>query len=302
MGQFQTFEGPDLVTFSPSVPFVNQPFSVSLYTPAINVIPGFRTMFVEPHQYELREGNAVVSNDYSYDSATHIITFDNVRLTNPGTHTLAWVDVTDQRTLYTFDIPIPKPPNPKPICFGEGTDILCVDPISRKPFYKKIEHLKEGDYVKTYKRGTRKVQEIVQGTMKNNPNVWHHCMYVMRKRHGMTGDLMVTGGHSVLVDSLPAHIKKKQIPLLGGNLRIEDRYMWLASECPLFEPIQDNETYTYYHIALKHKNEPNRKYGIWANGVLTETASEKQIRNDPLLPIKRPMVPVKKKPMGLTLK
>jgi streptogramin lyase len=389
--QFQIFPGPDLVTANP---VFNQPFSVSLYTPQIPVIPGFKTHFVLPHQYQLREGNTVLSTTYTYDPATHIMTFDDVTLTTQGSHTLAWFDVTAEKTLYLFVIQLIKTPsfttfptilqkntpfsvylnvsyiethqyelregntvidtnptydpmsqmiaNPdpnltlktpatthnvvfnhvvltrrgshtltyydattqqsvfsfviyinNPICFGKGTDILCVHPLSGKSMYKKIEHLKEGDLVKTYKRGIKKVQEIVQGSLENDPDVWHHCMYKMKKRPGMTGDLMVTGGHSILVDAvqIPDSVVRKQKSLLG-SINIEDKYMWLASECPFFQKIQDNETYTYYHIALEHDNEPTRKYGIWANGILTETASEKQIRNDPLIPLgsKKPTI------------
>jgi hypothetical protein len=171
-----------------------------------------------------------------------------------------------------------------PVCFGKGTDILCVDPPSGKVFYKKIEDIKEGDWIKTYKRGAKRVEEKIEGSLENNPSVWHQCMYRMRKRVGMTNDLWVTGGHSILVDSLPAYIKKRQIRMLGGNMRIEEKYMWLASECGLFERIENKKRYTYYHISLENKDEPNRKYGIWANGILTETASEREIRKNALIP------------------
>jgi hypothetical protein len=271
--------------------------TVSLYTPKIQVIPGTPTMPSPPHVYQLLKKGRVVSTTYSYDFATHVFTFKNVDLSKPGTHEYVWYDATAQKTLYRFTIQIGNP-----ICFGKGTDILCVHPLTGKTVYKKIEHLKEGDLVKTYKRGTKRIAEIIQGEFINNPGVWHHCMYKMAKRPGMTGDLMVTGGHSILMDKtkMPAHVIKKQMGLLGGNISVEDKYMWLASECPLFERIVDNETYTYYHIALEHDKDPTKKYGIWANGVLTETASEKQIRNDPLLPIGNRQRQRQNKKMGIS--
>jgi hypothetical protein len=129
-----------------------------------------------------------------------------VDLTKPGTHEYVWYDATAQKTLYRFTIQ-----NGNPICFGKGTDILCVHPLTGKTVYKKIEHLKEGDLVKTYKRGTKRIAEIIQGEFINNPGVWHHCMYKMAKRPGMTGDLMVTGGHSILVDSLSVREELQQM-------------------------------------------------------------------------------------------
>jgi hypothetical protein len=173
-----------------------------------------------------------------------------------------------------------------PICFGKGTDILCVHPITKKPMYCKIEDLKPGDLVKTYKHGAKRIERIAKGNLKNNVDVWYECMYRMKKREGMTEDLWVTGGHSVLVDKLPSYIKKKEMGILGVSMRIEDKYMWLASECGLFEKIEDEKVYSYYHMSLEGENE-YKKYGIWGNGVLTETASKMEIERNVLKPINK---------------
>jgi hypothetical protein len=189
--------------------------TVSLYTPKIQVIPGTPTMPSPPHSYQLLKNGRVVSTTYSFDFATHIFTFKDVDMLEPGTYEFVWYDATAKKTLYRFTIH-----NGNPICFGKGTDILCIHPDTGKPVYKKIETLKEGDLVKTYKRGIKRITEIIEGEFINNPNVWHNCMYKMSKRPGMTNDLWVTGGHSILIDKLkiPTNIVKKQLKILGSNI------------------------------------------------------------------------------------
>ena len=50
--------------------------------------------------------------------------------------------------------------------------------------------------------------------MINNPNYWNLCMYKMEKnekseKNGLTEDLIVLGGHSLLVDELSDDVREK---------------------------------------------------------------------------------------------
>jgi photosystem II stability/assembly factor-like uncharacterized protein len=162
-------------------------------------------------------------------------------------------------------------------CFNQGTKILTGDNI-----YLPIECLKEGDLVKTYKRGNRKIAKMHSGKLINNCKCPNECMYKMRKTssNGLTDDLMVTGGHSILVDSLEDHpsYKKKMMKKMGSVQMIEDKYLLLVGFSKEFERIQTNEVFTFYHFILENDGNDNEQYGVWANGLLTETPSKNQFR------------------------
>ena len=140
---------------------------------------------------------------------------------------------------------IPFPENAA--CFNQGTKILCTHG------YIPIEQIVPGMLVETYVHGPVAVKELVHGTLLNNPDVPMNCMY-------QCGDLIVTGGHHVLVDHDTDH----------GV--IDGKKMLLASESDMFEKVINNDIYNYYHLVLC--GEPDRQYGIWAESVLCESLSE----------------------------
>ena len=37
--------------------------------------------------------------------------------------------------------------------------------------------------------------------------------------------------------------------------------------------------FTYYHLTVESDGDENKRYGIWANGILSETPSKKQFLN-----------------------
>ena len=81
-------------------------------------------------------------------------------------------------------------------------DLFCLK--NDKEEYLPIQDLRKGDIVKTYLHGYRKIDLIGKGQMVNNPNSWHRCMYLLEKteENKLTEDLIVTGGHALLVDKL----------------------------------------------------------------------------------------------------
>ena len=170
------------------------------------------------------------------------------------------------------------PPNAS--CFNEGTQILCFDEVNGNEVYKPIETLSKGELVKTYKHGYRKIDLIGKGQFKNDPNVFHSCMYKLPKTENMVDDLMITGYHSILVDDLNEHLNEKEIAhsakLFGGELhKIDDKYLLLSSISSLFTKMEDDNMYTYYHFVLEGDGNPEDRYGIYANGVLCDTPTRK---------------------------
>jgi hypothetical protein len=150
-------------------------------------------------------------------------------------------------------------------CFGEGTQILTIENEEEK--YVAVEKLVEGSVVKTYKHGARKIAKIVSGSFINDPQEPKRCMYKLPKTDAMTNDLILTGGHAVLVDESPK----------GLQFKIDDKYLSFAENNADFEKIDDHQIYKYYNFSIENDGDKDRRFGVWANGVLCETPSEKQL-------------------------
>lgn len=170
-----------------------------------------------------------------------------------------------------------------PSCFAEGTRILCYDPKTRQEKYRCVETLSPGDLVKTYLHGYRPVACVGRGALTHEPlssasrsgvALAHRSMYRMR-----TEDLVLTGGHGLLVDpsvlSGNANLAMANALVLGSQ-RIDDKVLLAAAVHPDFERVAESRPFAYYHFALSDKSDPERRYGVWANGVLCDTPSQAQ--------------------------
>jgi hypothetical protein len=168
---------------------------------------------------------------------------------------------------------------PEPVCFNEGTKILCLNDSGEDEYFP-IENLRKGDLVKTYKHGYKKIDLIGKNTMKNSIGIFTSCMYKMEKteKNGLIEDLIVTGGHSILVDDLGEY-KEENDKLLGSTQIIDDKYLLLACISKDFVKINNNNVYTYYHFTLENDGDDDARFAVWANGVLTETPSKKYFIN-----------------------
>jgi hypothetical protein len=161
-------------------------------------------------------------------------------------------------------------------CFNEGTKILYLNK-KMKDDYIPIEKLRKGDFIKTYKHGYRKIDLIGRNILINNPAIYKNCMYKMVKTetNGLMEDLIVTGGHSILVDSMTEEENELNEQLFWGEVpMIDKKYLLLAAVSTHFEQIKNKKPYVYYHLVLDNEDDDEARYGIWANGILTETPSK----------------------------
>ncbi len=164
------------------------------------------------------------------------------------------------------------------LCFNKGTKILSLrDGIE---MYIPIEELdKEKDLVKTYLNGFKKISGVKHMILNNNPEDFTSCMYIMEKQRDMIDDLVVSGGHSILEDSYEStEAEKMHKELFGGEIeKIDNKVLVLAGKSSKFKQIKNKEIFDIYHIALEGENDKNedKRYGIWANGVLTESTYKK---------------------------
>jgi len=174
---------------------------------------------------------------------------------------------------YTYTVTAADTP-----CFNEGTKILCLNKNFEEK-YVPIEKLRKGDIVKSYKHGYRKIDLIGKGIMINNSNINNNRMYKMIKteKNGLIKDLLITGGHSILVDDLGS--LKEENEKIIGEVKIDDKYLLLASVSKDFIKIKENKEFTYYHFVLENNGDDNERFGVWANGILTETTSRNHFVN-----------------------
>jgi sugar lactone lactonase YvrE len=167
-------------------------------------------------------------------------------------------------------------------CFNHDTKILCLNKEFQEQ-YLPIQDLRKGDIVKTYLHGYRKIDFIGKGTVSNKPHIWNECMYKMEKTetNGLLEDLIVTGGHAILVEQVTEEQQNAYEPIgVKGYLeKIDDKFLLLAAVSEEFVQLTDDEIYTYYHLVPENNGDDNQRFGIWANGILSETPSKNQFLN-----------------------
>ena len=57
---------------------------------------------------------------------------------------------------------------------------------------------------------------------------------------------------------------------------IDDKYLLLSAVSNDFKKLENTDLYTYYHFILENEGNNDERFGVWANGVLTETPSKNQ--------------------------
>jgi hypothetical protein len=167
-------------------------------------------------------------------------------------------------------------------CFLEGSQILCF--IDDKETYLPIEQMKPGTLVKTLLNGYKKVVLIGKGLIENpasNERIKNR-LYTCSKANypELTNDLVLTGCHSILVEEITDVQRAETMRLLGRMFATDDKYRLMACIDERTEPLTTEGTYTIWHFALEH-NDPFVNYGVYANGgLLVETCSQRNMRNN----------------------
>jgi hypothetical protein len=164
------------------------------------------------------------------------------------------------------------------LCFDESTEILCLGE-NLEEIYLPVSELKVGSIVKSFKHGFRRISAIYKNTLVNNVNEFHSCMYLMPKTENMTKDLIVTGGHSILVDEMTESELAKNIEYFNNTIsKIDGKQLLLAAASEKFTALENSNEYTFYNFCLENDSDDEARYGVWANGVLVETPSIKFLK------------------------
>jgi hypothetical protein len=184
---------------------------------------------------------------------------------NPTQYKTYLYDITNSIIATTFNLTAD--------CFQKGTKILCENDI-----YVPIENIKVGDLVKTYKHGYQKVIRCVNRRscdyVSNSRNQIY--TYTRKSNPELIEDLYLTGGHSLLVDALSETEANdmKQAEWLDADFMVEDKYKLMCCFNKKLE-VSANQNVELYRIALEapENARPTHVYGIWANGILSESSS-----------------------------
>jgi len=103
---------------------------------------------------------------------------------------------------------------------------------------------------------------------------------IKTQQNGLIEDLYVTGSHAILKKRLSEKEEWKMTKLLdtiGGdidyNVEIDGMKKLVACFDEEFEEFNEEIYYNIYHLVLEHDN-VFQNYGIYANGLLTESTDE----------------------------
>ena len=166
-------------------------------------------------------------------------------------------------------------------CFQENTKILC-----ENGKYISIQDLQIGDLVKTMSNEFKPIVHIMKKKFtsnEDNDDVLNKLYIVSKNKYPeLFDDLVITGGHAILMDCLTNEEQKQMCSIYKTDaidiLTVNDKYKLLPcfnKDCNIL-PI--HESINVYHIALENDND-KAVYGIYANGLLVESCSIEYCKN-----------------------
>jgi len=162
------------------------------------------------------------------------------------------------------------------VCFKEDTKILTMRG------YIPIQNLREGDLVKTLKHGYVPINMIGYRKM-NNPICKERItdkLYVCNQSEypDVFEDLVITGCHAILVDKFKNTEEREQTQKVLGEIYVTDnKYRLPACVDEKSKPYEKEGEFTIYHFALEN-DDYFMNYGIYANGLLVESCSKKNLK------------------------
>jgi hypothetical protein len=164
------------------------------------------------------------------------------------------------------------------VCFLEGTKILCQ--VGGFELYLPVQSLRKGTLVKTLRNGFVPVHIIAKKSI-HNPGTDERIkdrLYRCSKDSypELKEDLFITGCHSILVDTLT---EKERIEIIDKFKKIyvtDGKYRLMACVDKKAQPWQQEGEHMIWHFALEN-NDYYMNYGVYADGLLVETASKRYI-------------------------
>jgi hypothetical protein len=164
-------------------------------------------------------------------------------------------------------------------CFKDDTNILCFR--DGEEVYMKVQDIRNGVLVKTLLHGYVPVNMIGTTKLYNSGDMLRGTdrLYVCSpdKYPDLTEDLVLTGTHSILEDTITEQQRQGTIEMLGRLMVTDKKYRIMAFLDERARPYTEEGVFTIWHIALDNDNY-FMNYGIYANGLLVETCSKRFLK------------------------
>lgn len=244
-------------------------------------IPEYELVFLQSGDYQLYYEDApfslVVSYDNTVDSTIHFtdlifsVTGNNLPLVLKYTTTGGSFGVGDPIATYYFNVY-----SNVIVCFKEDSKILT------DHGYIPIQDLRKGDLIQTVNDGFKPVNMIGKKEI-HHPALKQRIkdqLYVCSKEKypQLFEDLVITGCHSILVKGFTDDEQRNDTIKLTGHTYVTDGHYRLPACLDHRTDVYEKEgIYNIYHLALDHDNY-YMNYGIYANGLLVETCSQRYIK------------------------
>ena len=162
--------------------------------------------------------------------------------------------------------------NSDSLCFHENTKILT------NKGYITISDLRKGDLVHTHLHGFVPIHSIGYSKLYNDTmnSRKKSCLYKYSSAQipELFEDLILTGGHSVLQEKLTDEEVQNTIHSHSDIKTIDGKYRLMSYLDKRSEQYNIEKLHNVWHFALEHSDE-NAQYGVYANGMLVESASIK---------------------------
>ena len=174
-------------------------------------------------------------------------------------------------------------------CFAEGTKIMVLDPTTKISKYVRVETLRPGHQVVTYKHGPVKILSILSNIniplkCDTHSSVRNSCkllanasLYMLRPEDHpeLKEPLYLTGGHSLLKVYLTKEEKRDMATIDWPSHFYKVDGLWkLLSQFNKWSVPVERRT-KVYNLILEQSdmNDRFKNYGIYANGMLIESCN-----------------------------
>ena len=168
-------------------------------------------------------------------------------------------------------------------CIGEDAIIDCQGVISESGETTivgvRVQDLQIGDMVRTYSHGFKKVTYIDVTDLRDTlyPNKLHSLYRLTQDKYPeLTDDLYLTGGHSLLMDSLTSEqeMEMKKISWPEDFYKVDGKHKLLVHHDK--RSIKVGKKMRVFNIVLEQDDEKDsfKTYGIYANGLLVESCNK----------------------------
>jgi surface protein len=233
------------------------------------------TLLTNNVAYQLYYSSTALGSPITYSTGSTTLAFTGLTLSTAGTLPVVLKRNSPNATVATYYLDVTEGSSSY-VCFKEDTKILT------DHGYIPIQYLRNGDLIQTFNHGFVPINMIGKkeihhtGVKERIKDQLYTCS--QDKYPEVFEDLVITGCHSILVNGFKDEEERENTIRINGDTYVTDGHYRLPSCVDDRAIVYDKEgIYTIYHVALDHDNYL-MNYGIYANGLLVESCSQRYIK------------------------